>query len=54
MEFMMRDRLSWMRFFGFDLGGAMPDENTIRHYRGPADREWDTRGFDAGVRAATA
>ena len=22
-----------MRFFGFDLGGAMPDENTIRHYR---------------------
>jgi len=37
MEFMIRDRLSWMRFFGFDLGGAMPDENTIRHYRGPAD-----------------
>jgi hypothetical protein len=33
MEFMIRDRLSWMRFFGFDLGGAMPDENTIRHYR---------------------
>lgn len=33
MEFMIRDRLSWMRFFGFDLGAAMPDENTIRHYR---------------------
>ncbi len=33
MEFMIRDCLSWMRFFGFDLGGAMPDENTIRHYR---------------------
>jgi transposase len=33
MEFMIRDRLSWMRFFGFALGGAMPDENTIRHYR---------------------
>lgn len=33
MEFMIRDRLSWMRFFGFDLGGKMPDENTIRHYR---------------------
>lgn len=33
MEFMIRDRLSWMRFFGFDLGSAMPDENTIRHYR---------------------
>ena len=33
MKFMIRDRLSWMRFFGFDLGGTMPDENTIRHYR---------------------
>ena len=33
MEFMIRDRLSWMRFFGFELGSAMPDENTIRHYR---------------------
>ncbi len=33
MEFMIRDRLSWMRFFGFDPGGTMPDENTIRHYR---------------------
>jgi transposase, IS5 family len=33
MEFMIRDRLSWMRFFGFDLGCAMPDENTIRHFR---------------------
>jgi IS5 family transposase len=33
MELMIRDRLSWMRFFGFNLGGAMPDENTIRHYR---------------------
>lgn len=33
MEFMIRDRLSWMRFFGFGLGDAMPDENTIRHYR---------------------
>lgn len=33
MEFMIRDRLSWMRFFGFELGGRMPDENTIRHFR---------------------
>lgn len=32
MEFRIRDRLSWMRFFGFDLGGAMPDENAIRHF----------------------
>ena len=33
MECMIRDRLSWTCFFGFDLGGSMPDENTIRHYR---------------------
>jgi len=33
MEFMIRDRLSWMRFFSFNLGEAMPDENTIRHFR---------------------
>jgi hypothetical protein len=25
--------VSWMRFFGFNLGEAMPDENTIRHFR---------------------
>jgi hypothetical protein len=35
---MIRDRLSWMRFFGFDLGGTMPDENTIRHYRNRLER----------------
>ena len=33
MEFMIRDRLSWMRFLGFALGGPTPDENTIRLYR---------------------
>lgn len=33
MEFMIRDRLSWMRFLGFDLGSPTPDENTIRHFR---------------------
>ncbi|MCR9265903.1 MAG: transposase, partial [Flavobacteriaceae bacterium] len=33
MEFMIRDRLSWMRFLGFELGGSTPDENTIRHFR---------------------
>jgi IS5 family transposase len=32
-EFMLLDRLSWMRFAGFDLGAATPDENTIRHFR---------------------
>ncbi len=33
MEFMIRDRLSWMRFLGFDLGAPTPDESTIRHFR---------------------
>jgi transposase, IS5 family len=33
MEFMIRDRLSWMRFLDFDLGTPTPDENTIRHFR---------------------
>ena len=33
MEFMIWDRLSWMRFLGFDLGAVTPDENTIRLYR---------------------
>jgi IS5 family transposase len=33
MEFMIRDRLSWMRFLDFELGGVTPDENTIRHFR---------------------
>ena len=33
MAFMIRDRLSWMRFLGFELGGPSPDENTIRHFR---------------------
>ena len=33
MEFVIRDRLSWMRFLGFDLGAPTPDENTIRHFR---------------------
>jgi len=33
MEFMIRDRLSWMRFLGLSLGDTTPDENTIRHFR---------------------
>ncbi len=32
-EFMIRDRLSWMRLLRFDLGGPTPDENTIRRFR---------------------
>ena len=33
MEFLIRDRLSWMRFLGFELGKPTPDENTIRSFR---------------------
>ncbi|WP_217653225.1 transposase [Sphingobium sp. YR657] len=33
MSFMIRDRLSWMRFPGPPLGDQTPDENTIRHFR---------------------
>lgn len=33
MEFLIRDRLSWLRFLGFDLGQPTPDENTIRMFR---------------------
>lgn len=33
MEFLIRDRLSWIRFLGFDLGKPTPDENTIRLFR---------------------
>ena len=32
-EFMPQDRLSWMRFAGFDSGQKAPDENTIRLFR---------------------
>lgn len=30
MEFLICDRLSWLRFLGFDLGAVTPAENTIR------------------------
>jgi transposase, IS5 family len=33
MEFLIRDRLSWMRFLDFELGCPTPDENTIRLFR---------------------
>ena len=33
MEFLIRDRLSWLRFLGFDLGAPMPDRNTIWSFR---------------------
>ena len=33
MEYLIRDRLSWLRFLGFDPGVATPDANTIRLFR---------------------
>ncbi len=33
MEFLIRDRLSWLRFLGFGLGDRTPAENTIRLFR---------------------
>lgn len=33
MEWLIRDRLSWLRFLGFDLGAATPDANTISTFR---------------------
>ena len=33
MEYLIRDRLSWLRFLGFDLGVATPDANTICLFR---------------------
>ncbi|WP_255530212.1 transposase [Novosphingobium sp. NBM11] len=33
MEYLIRDRLSWLRFLGFDLAAATPDANTIRMFR---------------------
>ena len=33
MEYLIRDRLSWLRFLGFELGAPTPDANTIRIFR---------------------
>ncbi len=33
MEFLIRERLSWLRLRGFDLGEPTPDEHTMRRFR---------------------
>lgn len=48
MEFIIRDRVSWMRFLGFDLGGAMPYKNAVRQYR---NRLTDSGKFEALMKA---
>lgn len=58
MEYLIRDRLSWLRFLGFDLGVPTPDANTIRLFReklteagalaavfADFDRQLRTRGY---------
>lgn len=44
MEYLIRDRLSWLRFLGFDLGAATPDANTIRLFR---EKLTEAGAFDA-------
>ncbi len=53
MEFMIRDRLSWMRFLKFDLGGPTPDENTIRLFQNKLTERHPAAGNE-GLRLATA
>ena len=47
MEFLIRDRLSWLRFLGFELGAPTPDRNTIWTFRErltkAAQRDLDAR-----------
>jgi len=56
MEFLIRDRLSWLRFLGFDLGKPTPDENTIRLFRERLTEAGAIRrlfeAFDQQLRAA--
>ena len=33
LKYLIRDRLSWLRFLGLDLGAPTPDANTIRLFR---------------------
>ena len=46
MEFMIRDRRSWMRFLDFDFGGPTPDENTIRLFRNELTVKRVMKAFD--------
>lgn len=56
MEFLIQDRLSWLRFLGFELGQPTPDENTIRAFRERLTESAAIRGlfeaFDGQLREA--
>ena len=47
MEFLIRDRLSWLRFLGFELGAPTPDRNTIWSFRERLIRAGATDGLFA-------
>ena len=49
---MIRDRLSWMRFLGFDLGGADAGREHDPAVPRQAHRERDAEAGDEGVRLA--
>ena len=42
MEFLIRDRLRWLRFVGFDLGAPTPDRNSIWTFRLSGTKPWDS------------
>ena len=48
-DYLVRDRLSWMRFCGLGPGDAVPDANTLWDFRVGTDRGQDAR---SPVRAA--
>jgi IS5 family transposase len=50
MEYLIRDRLNWSRFLGFDLGAPTPDANTIRLYR---EKRIEASALDALSRILT-
>ena len=49
MEYLIRDRLSWLRFLGFDLGAATPDANTIPMFRVSPDLPRTTGSHGVGA-----
>ena len=44
MEFLIRDRLSWLRFPGFEIGEPTPDQKTIWLFREKLTRSGAERG----------
>ena len=53
MEFRIRDRLSWLRSLGFELGAPTRDRNTIRTFRERLAAPNVCAAFHGGDRNAT-